>query len=293
MKMKFNLLNLIPVLLLTALSGSGIAFPVSVLAQTLPESESSSPTDSEPGTQEIERYLRWQQSFGSYGKPGSSGTGSAGSRGDCLNPNTPLTVLIPDLTPEMTSENYPRLMGDPTDKNDNKTILLGKTVDGYPTFWFYVPYETSSAINATFMLLEEDQMPVLEEPILIPLSGTPGLVSVTLPETAKELEIGGIYHWFFEVECDADDPSKNPREDGWVERVAPIPSIEPDDYIAYADNGIWYNALTPLVRMRQQNPQNPTLQQDWEDLLKAVGLESLTDVAISDCCTDLESANGL
>lgn len=211
-------------------------------------------TTTSTGTHALDR-IYFEDPFEGDGRPG--GNTGQGSRGNCL-------IVAPHLTALMPATN------------------IGKTVDGHPTFWFYVPNETSSAINATFILLDEDQKPVLEEPISIPLSGTPGLVSVTLPETAEKLEIDRTYHWFFEIECDADNPSENPRVDGWVERVDPIPGIEPDDYIAYADNGIWYNALTPLARMRQQNPQNPTLQRDWEDLLKAVGLESLADVAISD-----------
>lgn len=214
------------------------------------------------------RYLRWANVFEGDGQTLAGDRQGGGSRGDDLIMASHLNALIPKTN-------------------------LGTTVDGHPTFWFHVPYGTNMVNHATFRLLDEDQNSVLTAPISVSFSGTPGLVSVTLPTTEKKLEIGQKYHWFFELECDADNPSKNPRVNGWVQRVAPIPGIEPDDYIAYAEQGIWYNALTPLARMRQQNGLNLTLQNDWVDLLKAVDLESLVDVSIADCCDDMKSANGI
>jgi Domain of Unknown Function (DUF928) len=254
-----------------------------VLAQSPPNhkppTESGNPSGSS-NPLSIDRYLRWAQLFEGDGQPGGTRR-SGGSRGNCsINENLPpLTALIPERDLELPVE-------------ENTKSVFGKTVDGHPTFWFYVPYNASSEMYATFVLLDGEK-PVLEKPLSISLSGTPGLVSITLPASATELEIDKDYRWFFELECDAENPSENPRVDGWVQRVAPIPGIEPDDYIAYADRGIWYNALTPLARMRQQDGQNATLQKDWEDLLKAVELESFIDVSVVDCCKDLENANGI
>lgn len=204
--------------------------------------------------------------FSGEGRPGSR-TGQ-GSRGNCPKVDVSLTALIPESN-------------------------LGRTVDGHPTFWFYIPYGIQNVSRANFKLLDKDQNPVWAAPISIPLSGTPGLISVTLPEIEQELEVNQEYHWYFTLECDANEPSNNPYVHGWVQRVAPIPGIESDDYLAYAEQGIWYNALTPLARMHQQDAQNPTFQKDWEDLLKAVGLDTFTEMSIVDCCEAVESANGI
>ncbi len=218
------------------------------------------------------RYLRWVNLFEGDGQTHAGNRKGGANRGDNSIMASHLNALIPKTN-------------------------LGLTVDGHPTFWFYVPENDQMVSHAKFTLLDENQKSVLTEPILVSLSGTPGLVSVTLPTTEKELEIGQKYRWFFELECDAENSSENTQVDvwveGWVQRVAPIPGIEPDDYIAYAERGIWYNALTPLARMRQQKEPNPTLQNDWVDLLKAVELESLADVSIADCCDDMKRANRL
>jgi Domain of Unknown Function (DUF928) len=278
--MKFQKSNL-PVFLVQltsfCLAVGTIAFSPEVWAQLGPNNEStieSSNPSASSQTLSIDRYLRWEQLFEvtklfeGDGQTRDENSTAAASRGRCPMLPAQLTALIP-----ITNE--------------------GRTVDGHPTFWFYVSYDTNVVNRATFILLDAEQNYVLPEPISIPLSGTPGLVSVTLPASTKELEVDQKYHWFFELECDAENPSDNYRIDGWVQRVAPIPGIEPDDYIAYAEHGIWYNALTPLARMRQQDGQNATLQNDWEDLLKAVQLEYLTDVSIADCCKEVESANGI
>lgn len=214
-------------------------------------------------------YVQNSPGFEEDGRPGNAT--SQGSRSNCPAINLPLDLALSALIPKTN---------------------LGKTVDGHPTFWFYIPYPARVIQKAEFMLLDENQNPVWEQTLSIPLSGTPGLVNVTLPATVKELEIDREYHWFFELQCNSENPSSNPRVDGWVKRVAPIPGIEPNDYIAYTEQGIWYNALTSLIQMRQQDMQNPTRQQDWEALLKAVGLESLIDVPLSNCCSQVESVHG-
>jgi hypothetical protein len=43
----------------------------------------------------------------------------------------------------------------------------------------------------------------------------------------------------------------------------------------YASNGIWYEALTTLAQLRQNSPQDATLQQEWQDLLIFVGLNDI------------------
>jgi hypothetical protein len=48
----------------------------------------------------------------------------------------------------------------------------------------------------------------------------------------------------------------------------------------YAQAGIWYEALATLVKLRQDQPQNPALISQWETLLASVGLEQIADQPI-------------
>ena len=199
-------------------------------------------------------------------KPGSRRGGA--SRGDCPPIQPPLTALIPETN-------------------------LGLTTKEYPTLWFYIPYNPAEIGQAELMLLDENKRPALEKPISVELSGTPGIVGVTLPSTAKPLEPEREYQWFFELVCDSENPSNNPRVDGWIKRVQLGQELngqlennqtEPS-YLAYAENGIWYDALTGLIRTLRVKPSDSTLTNSWSDFLESVGLEELRETPVTDCCS--------
>lgn len=60
----------------------------------------------------------------------------------------------------------------------------------------------------------------------------------------------------------------------------------------YADQGIWYELLTELLTLRQQEPKNALWIEDWNSLLKSPDVQldeqdrsTLTQATFSDCCT--------
>ncbi len=177
------------------------------------------------------------------------------SRGNCPPTDLPLTALIPKTN-------------------------LGLTVNPYPTFWFYVPYESTTVTQAELMILDENRNPVTEKPLLVSLSQTPGIVSVPLPQTAKPLELNQKYHWYFSLVCDSENPSKNPTVDGWVKRVELRSEL--NNYQGYVSEGIWYDAMTQIGQSLQVNPSDPTAITEWQKLLEAVDLESLKQVPVID-----------
>ncbi len=193
--------------------------------------------------------------FDEDGRPGHREGGA--SRGNCPPTNLNLMALVPKTN-------------------------LGLTVDEYPTFWFYIPYQSSSVPQAELMVLDENRRPILEKQILIQLSGIPGIISVKLPSTAKSLELNQEYRWYFSLICDAENPSNNPSIDGWIKRVEL--NAASNNYQAYVNNGIWYNALTEVAKGRQTNPSDTAIATEWQKLLQAVGLEELTETSVIDCC---------
>ncbi|MGB3401941.1 MAG: DUF928 domain-containing protein [Microcoleaceae cyanobacterium] len=214
------------------------------------------------------QYLSLQRwNFDQDGRPEPGQRKGAASRGNCPPTQPGLTALIPETN-------------------------LGLTTKEYPTFWFYIPYSTTEIAQAELMLLDENQQPILEKPMKIQLSQTPGIVGITLPSMAKPLAVGQQYRWYFELECDAENPSKNPRVDGWVKRVTPpselVSQLENNptqqSYLAYAENGIWYDALTTLIQGIKDASSSKTFNQDWANLLEAVGLEELVQASTTDCC---------
>lgn len=217
----------------------------------------------QPRNSSDSRQIRFQQQESdgsSRGRPGRRG--GTGSRGDCPPVEVSLTALMPD--------------------NNS-----GSSVEAHPTLWFYVPYQSDEVREGEFSLQDEQNNDVYRTTFT--LSGTPGIVGFNLASAAP-LEINKKYQWYVKLYCSGQKSSAPVFVRGWVERVALKPELErqlqtvatPRERIAlYAQNGIWYSALSELAKLRLAEPQNATLNNDWANLLRDVGLENLTQKPIS------------
>lgn len=137
----------------------------------------------------------------------------------------------------------------------------GLTTEAHPTFWFYVPYvttpDTSPNRVAQFVLLDENGSSVWNELMSVELLENPRLVEYPLTYT---LDPEKLYTWYFSVICDSDKLSRNPVVRGWVQRVEPTEELKTalrdaprfEQYMAYAENGIWFEAINSLVKTRRQ-----------------------------------------
>lgn len=181
------------------------------------------------------------------------------------------------------------------DRNNIK-VYPAKTVSPRPTFFVYIP--EISAREANFLLLEKINE-TTDEPIYettVALTGTPGILSFTVPADAPSLEIGKTYKWSVEVFCDSEDTtggrSGNPAVQGVVERVA-LPAelanaetAPPSELPAlYVGADLWYDALASLAQLRYLNPNDPKLVSDWNELLQSVNLDTIADAPLVQCCT--------
>jgi hypothetical protein len=154
----------------------------------------------------------------------------------------------------------------------------GKTVASHPTFWFYVPYSPQKVPAGEFVLQEEKGKDVYRIPFTLPK--TPGFVSFSTPSTEAPLEVDKSYHWYFKLYCVPQKPSTPIFVEGWVQRVALTSELESQlkaakqqEYVVYAANGIWYDALAHLAQLRLSNPPNARLDRDWANLLSARGVD--------------------
>lgn len=196
----------------------------------------------------------------STGRPGRRS--DAGSRG------------CGDGEPTSAAESKPLLALVPTQKAARATIVFGKTAAERPTFWFYVPYRSSS--TATFVLQDQDGKSVYQSSVTLPK--TAGILSLALPATVAPLEAGLPYHWFFKLYCRPNSPPES-FVDGLVQREL-LPSdltqklktaTLPQQVKLYAANGFWFDALATAAELRHTNLQDSA----WAELLQAIGLESV------------------
>lgn len=229
---------------------------------------------------------------------GGAGRGRCPAIADAGKDEIPLTALLPspvNLNPlhklEIPSKNSPY------------RIVWGRTSEAYPTFWFYIPYEykKSELEQGKFVLLDEEDRIVSNggTPIFVALSqvNKPSLAKFTLPNNEKSLEIDKKYKWFFSIICDEQKPSRNPSISGWIERVS-LPVLPLNNYLYYARQNIWYDAVTQIADSYQSTIQTQSqtfsasikkpvtvvsqssIQEDWQNLLQSLNLDKISDAPI-------------
>lgn len=227
------------------------------------------------------------------------------SRDDCPELDKPITALLPGIEERevrdavssvdskqrvvghrnFVTETVDKVKGGTSAKTISKSFL-GLTVSERPTFWVYVPKMPTTTHPAEFVLQDEDE-DIYRTPLVLPEK--PGVMSISLPSSPQySLQINKKYRWYFKVYCD--QPQKKSKYffvDGWVQRVALTPDIESQlkatkarDYIVYAKNNLWYDAVTHLANLRRTNSQNTVLNQEWAYLLKSVSLQDLAQEPI-------------
>lgn len=168
---------------------------------------------------------------------------------------------------------------------------LGWTIAEHPTFWFYVPYQVKSPRLLEFVLRDDLENPLYKT--TFQFIGKPGIVSLQLPETALPLEIGKNYRVSFTFFCDPANHSEMNTVTFWVKRVFVSPELKnqltvatpKDQIVIYAQNGLWYDLLTALAKLRLTS-SDASLEADWNDLLKhpVVHLDDLVSVPLVPCC---------
>ncbi len=179
------------------------------------------------------------------------------------------------------------LNGDP---DDRLTPLapssgLSVTVSSHPTFFVYVP-ESPEGVQAEFILFDRAQNEVYSQTITV--DKTPGLLSVSLPETAPPLETGQPYQWFVSLICNRDDRAGDAVIGGWIQRLEPTEEFARDLENAnpvqraalYAETGIWQDAVATLAHLLQssQIERRGAVKAEWEELLTSVGLSEMAQV---------------
>lgn len=151
-------------------------------------------------------------------------TQGGGSRG-CELESVPVTLLAPPDHVGMTTEAHPKL------------------------FW----YSAQDSILPMQISLVE---PGVSEPLWVTQmpTGSAGFNSIQIPDTVPDLVAGRRYRWTVTRLCNVHRPSNNTYARGWVERVASNPIAKAvkalsitDRVNAYAEAGLWYDAVTEAV----------------------------------------------
>ncbi|MEM8503760.1 MAG: DUF928 domain-containing protein [Cyanobacteria bacterium P01_D01_bin.1] len=116
----------------------------------------------------------------------------------------------------------------------------------------------------------------------IPTEG--GLVEIPLPKTLVELTPDKSYTWSMVLLCGDPLGPNTPIINGGVERVSTVPAAFENQTLslveraaAYGEFGLWYDLISTLTLIRQEQPESFSAEQHWENVLRSVGLESVFD----------------
>lgn len=156
---------------------------------------------------------------------------------------------------------------------------LALTVSDSPTFFWYVP--KSSAQELEFKLVDGSNEDKVIYQTTLPAPSKSGIISVSLPAgTGRHLENGKMYHWYFSMVCNKEDPTAKSYIDGWIERTqldAPLASqvqgaSRQELPGIYAQAGIWHEALATLAELRRNYPDDQVIASQWQEFLTSVQL---------------------
>ncbi|MBD0343691.1 MAG: DUF928 domain-containing protein [Coleofasciculus sp. Co-bin14] len=189
------------------------------------------------------------------------------------------TAAVPDSCGNSTNEQLVALL-----PSTEPTL----TVAEYPAIFVFLPQ--TSAKKADFILVEDNKGNNKEREVLyettVTLPSNPGIVSISLPNngTLPPLEVGKSYRWYFSVICNPQDGGEEPYVEGEIRRDKPSPNLvaelknaPPRDRAAlYAEAGIWYDAIDSIAQLRRSSPNDTAIAADWTELLKSVGLDTIS-----------------
>lgn len=187
--------------------------------------------------------------FSDTGRPGQQTAGE--SRGSCVNAEDNLEAIIP-------------------------VSHSGKTVSGHPRFWVYFPYTSHQISHVEFIVQNEAREDVWRSQLEI--ENDTGYKSFSIPETEAPLEIGQWYRWYVKVYCDRFASAGYVQ--GWVNRIPLLSRLYLElqetsrlSHQIYGNHGIWYDAIDRLLSAYQSEPDNLALERDWQNLIRAKGVE--------------------
>jgi hypothetical protein len=168
---------------------------------------------------------------------------------------------------------------------------IGMTVAEYPRFFLYIPEADLEGAEGHLVLRNDKNEEIYKQSVK--LKDTDSIVSIDLSGSPSlpPLEVGKSYFWEFWIFFDPPDRSDSTYVSGWIKRVEPNSELKhkldtalPQEQPAiYAANGIWFEALASLVKLRCSSPNDATLASDWESLLQQVGLPEISRKPLSQC----------
>ena len=197
-------------------------------------------------------------------------------------------VGMPVYRPPLRGAPVGRVAGGSRGIMDEYPILLvvlspdhtGLTTQEQPSLYWFLTEMMPHRIEIT--IIEAQAIyPVLETRIPSPTQA--GVQRIRLADYGVHLQPGVQYKWFVALVPDPDRRSKDILAWGEIERVEPTGKLQ--EHLAdmgkartphvYAEEGIWYDALSAVSDLINTAPADVDLRKQWASLLEQVGLPQI------------------
>jgi len=162
---------------------------------------------------------------------------------------------------------------------------IGETAAEYPTVFWYMPQTSASMVEFVLQDAYGNNVYTTTYPLAKSADvvvGAPGVMGLTIPALANlsPLEIGQQYHWQLTLICSPLDRSSDIVVEGKIKRVALDPILArrvqlatPQQRVAlYAKAGLWHEALSTIVELQRDRPNDANLAATWDNLLESQGM---------------------
>ena len=172
--------------------------------------------------------------------------------------------------------------------------VWGQTTAAQPTLWFYLPAAVTPETQIELIVQDADDNTLYETSLAVEAEA--GTIAIALPETVT-LPVNEPHYWILSLYCDPERPTSLVFVSGTIERVS-VSGLAPltadterslSQAQAYANAGMWHDALTVLAELRQANKislDEPAIeiQASWTALLEQVGLTQAATAPVQPCC---------
>jgi hypothetical protein len=152
---------------------------------------------------------------------------------------------------------------------------VGRTIASQPSLFWYVDTLPEPDVEVVFTLIDEKGIdPLIETALERPARA--GIQRIDLAAFGASLEAGREYEWSVALVVDPEQRTKDIITAGWIDRVeAPdglVPASGAPSPGAYAEHGLWYDALAAAADGIQAAPGDPEARRVRDALLLQVGL---------------------
>ncbi len=151
----------------------------------------------------------------------------------------------------------------------------GRTIARQPSLFWYVDALMEPTVEIVFTLMDEAGIdPLIETRLEQPARA--GIQRIDLAAFDASLEAGHEYEWSVTLVVDREQRTQDVITAGWIDRVeAPgglVPASGTPGARAYAEHGLWYDALAAATDGVQAAPGDPEARRVRDALLLQVGL---------------------